>query len=163
MGHFTQKWLILLIYRSFSLWMTKNDYGHRTTGLDDRNETKMRGEGQNEIIAQTAKSLPLSIHFDVIWHMTLRVRNWQSESAWTAFALLALFRQSSSFWDNSRLYFETTVVFIFTQQSSSFLQSCSFLDNSRLHFETTVVFNFTQQSSSFLESSSFLHNSRLHF
>ena len=49
--------------------MTKNDYGHRTTGLDDRNETKMRGmtrEGQNEIIAQTAKSLPLSTHFDVI-------------------------------------------------------------------------------------------------
>ena len=51
--------------------MTKNDYGHRTTGLDDRNETKMRGmtrEGQNEIIAQTAKSLPLSTHlmsFDI--------------------------------------------------------------------------------------------------
>ena len=83
MGHFTQKWLLLLIYRSFSLWMTKNDYGHRTTGLDDRNETKMRGmtgEGQNEIITQTAKSLPLSTHFDVIWHMTLRVRDWQSES-----------------------------------------------------------------------------------
>ena len=49
--------------------MTKNDYGHRTTGLDDRNETKMRGmtgEGQFEIITQTAKSLPLSTHFDVI-------------------------------------------------------------------------------------------------
>ena len=146
-----------MIYRSFSLWMTKNDYGHRTTGLDDRNETKMRGEGQNEIIAQTAKSLPLSIHFDVIWHMTLRVRNWQSESAWTASAFLALFRQSSSFWDNSRLYLETTVVFILRQQSSSFQTTVVFILIQSLHFYTTVIIISRQQSSSFLD------NSRLQF
>ena len=51
-------------------------------------------------------------------------------------------QQLSSFWDNSCPHFETRVVFIFRQQSSSFLDNSrlQFWDNSRLHFETTVVF-----------------------
>ena len=63
----------------------------------------------------------------------------------TAFPLLAMIRQSYSLLDNSRLHFQTTIVFIFRQQASSFF------DNSSLHFLTTVVFIIGQQLSSFLD------------
>ena len=74
-------------------------------------------------------------------------------------------QQLSSSSDNSSFLFQTTVVFII-RQSSSFVDNsrrhfqttlCSFLDNTHLHFQTTVVLIFRQQLSSFLD------NSCLHF